>query len=199
MAAPWIADLWFDPSCEYTWRTSRWLVEVARVRPVEPRWHVMSLSILNEHRDDDPEGDPEGYLRIPARVCAAVQVRYGSEALGRFYAALWSREAGAEHWMGSLETALELAGLPRQLADAGTSTTYDDALRASHDEGVGLVGAHVGTPVVAVTDPDGERVAFFGPVLSEVPVGEAAAMLWDGVLRVAATPGFHELQGAPAR
>ncbi len=198
-ASRWIADLWFDPSCAYTWRTSRWLVEVAAVRPVELRWHVMSLSVLNEGRDDDPENDPEGYLWIPARICAAVQATYGSAALGRFYEALWSKEAGSGDWIGDLAEALALAGLPRKLADAGTTETYDEALRASHANGIGLVGDHVGTPIVAVTDPDGARVAFFGPVLSEVPTGEASAMLWDGVLRVAATPGFHELRATAAR
>ncbi|MGH3906266.1 MAG: hypothetical protein ACRDTE_19115 [Pseudonocardiaceae bacterium] len=59
------------------------------------------------------------------------------------------------------------------MADAGTSQEYDDAVRASHAEGVGLVGDHAGTPVIAVTDPDGERIAIFGPVISRIPRGQA--------------------------
>ncbi|MFD0851252.1 disulfide bond formation protein DsbA, partial [Actinomadura adrarensis] len=73
------ADIWFDPSCPYTWITSRWLVEAARVRPIGIRWHVLSLSVLNEHLDEDPEGDTEGYLWMPVRVCAAVAERHGQE------------------------------------------------------------------------------------------------------------------------
>lgn len=198
MKRSWVADFWFDPSCPYTWVASRWLLEVAAVRPVEIRWHVMSLSVLNEHRDDDPEGDPEGYLWVPARVCAAVQEEHGSEALGSFYTALWSGYGrGGHDWIGDLGEALAQAGLPRDLVEAGLSTAYDSALRASHAEGVGLVGPHIGTPVIAATGPDGQRTAFFGPVISRIPQGEEAARLWDGALLVAGIPGFHELKGTP--
>ncbi|MDA8369750.1 MAG: DsbA family protein [Nocardiopsaceae bacterium] len=196
-ATRWIADFWFDPSCPYTWITSRWLLEAAEVRPIEVRWRVMSLSVLNEGRDDDPEGDPEGYLWIPVRVCAAVLENYGNEALGRLYTAMWGRGSGASGWLGDLRRALDEAGLPRETAEAGMLTDYDDVVRSSHAEGVGLVGGHAGTPVIAVTSPDGERTAFFGPVISRVPRGEQAARLWDGTLLVAGIAGFHELKGLP--
>lgn len=156
--------------------------------------------MLNEGRDDDPEGDPEGYLWVPVRICAAVQQKYGREALGRFYAALWAgQERGEQDWIGDLEAALADVGLPRELAEAGISQEYDDAVRASHAEGVGLVGAHAGTPVIAVTGADGERIAIFGPVISRIPRGEQAAQLWDGTLLVAGVPGFHELKGPAPR
>ncbi|TMR01158.1 DsbA family protein [Actinomadura soli] len=187
------ADIWFDPSCPYTWITSRWLLEVAEVRPIEPRWHVLGLAALNEGRDDDPEGDPEGYLWIPARVCAAVAGKAGHQALGRFYTALGTRF----HERGEMEArtftdALTDAGLPEELAAAAESAEYDDAIRASTAEGIGRVGPHIGTPVIAV----GEK-AFFGPVMSRIPRGEDAGRLWDATLVVAAVPGFHELKGRP--
>lgn len=193
-----IADFWFDPSCPYTWITSRWMVEVEKVRPVEVRWHVMSLSVLNEGRVDDPEGDPEGYLWVPARICAAVQQEYGQERLSRLYTAMWTtgRNRSEDEWLGALHDSLEAAGLPIELAEAGLTTTYDDVVRASHDEGMALIGK-AGTPIVGVTGVHGEQVAFFGPVLSRIPRGEQAARLWDGTLLVAATPGFHELKGRP--
>ena len=189
-----IADFWFDPACPYTWVTSRWLVEVTKVRPVSVRWRVMSLSVLNEGRDDDPEGDPDGYLWVPVRVCAAVQQEYGHDALGRFYTELWSREHGTENWLGDLADALERAGLPRRVAEAATSTEHDAAVRASHAEAMARLGPHVGTPIIATTTPDGADVAFFGPVISQVPTGARAGDLWDGTLLVAGTPGFHELK-----
>jgi len=47
--------------------------------------------------------------------------------------------------------------------------------------------------VVHVPGPDG-LIAFFGPVITPIPRGEAAGKLWDGVLLCAATPGFYELK-----
>ena len=47
----------------------------------------------------------------------------------------------------------------------------------------------VGTPIIAIGD-----VAFFGPVVSPSPKGEAAGRLWDGCVLVAGTPGFFELK-----
>ncbi|WP_231619081.1 mycothiol-dependent nitroreductase Rv2466c family protein [Nonomuraea sp. SBT364] len=193
-----IADFWFDPSCPYTWLTSRWLLEVTRVRPVEARWHVMSLSVLNEGRDGDPEGDPEGYLWVPARLCAAVADRYGSDALGRLYTALWTTGGEDQEWLGDMRTALRAAGLPEELADAALTPESDELVRASHARAMAAIGGESGTPVVAVTGAAaGEPVAFFGPVVSQVPTGEAAGRLWDGVLLVAGTPHFHELKGRP--
>ncbi|MEU3708470.1 DsbA family protein [Streptomyces catenulae] len=201
-------DVWFDPACPYTWLTVRWLRETARVRPLDLRWHLMSLTLLNEGRDDDPEGDPEGYLMVPVRIGAAVRHHHGQEALGRFHASLWADlDSGgggggnARKWINDLAEALTHAGLPAELAAAGTSTAYDEELRASHSEAVRLLGPRPGTPVVAVGDPVEPRrppLAFFGPVISRVPKGEAAGRLWDGTLLVAGVPGFHELKGRPA-
>jgi hypothetical protein len=37
-------------------------------------------------------------------------------------------------------------------------------------------------------------IAFFGPVVTPAPKGEAAGQLWDGVVLVAGTEGFFELK-----
>ncbi|RAY16081.1 disulfide bond formation protein DsbA [Actinomadura craniellae] len=189
-----LVDFWFDPSCPYTWITSRWLLEAARVRPIEIRWNVMSLSVLNEHRDDDPEGDPEGYLWLPARLCAAVQQEHGHAALGRLYTAMGTRFIVRAEESG-FEPALDDAGLPTELAGAAWSPEYDGPLRASHQAGVDLVGEGVGTPILALPPTeDGRRPAFFGPVISPAPQGERAGRLWDGLLLLAGVPGFFELK-----
>ncbi|MFG3256992.1 disulfide bond formation protein DsbA [Streptomyces sp. NPDC048172] len=195
-----VAHFWADPSCPYTWITSRWLREVTRVRPVRIVWHVMSLTLLNEGEEVDPEGDPEGYLRMPVRVCAAVRERHGSEALGAFLAAYGTRvhEGGDWDWDGVLPAALAEAGLPRALADAAWTETYDAALRASHEAAVALVGTDVGTPVLGTERPGGTGMTgVFGPCVSPVPRGEAAGRLWDGTLLLAGVPEFHELRRAP--
>jgi mycothiol-dependent nitroreductase-like protein len=90
--------------------------------------------------------------------------------------------------------ALTEVGLDPALADAAGSDVWDDALRASHDAGMKPVGLDVGTPVIHAPGPAGEPVAFFGPVVTPAPKGEAAGLLWDGVLLVGATQGFYELK-----
>ena len=51
------------------------------------------------------------------------------------------------------------------------------------------VGNDVGTPVISV-----EGVAFFGPVVTPIPRGEAAGRLWDACGRAVVEPGFYELK-----
>ncbi|WP_405677968.1 disulfide bond formation protein DsbA [Streptomyces sp. NBC_01511] len=188
-------DFWFDPACPLSRITASWIVAVAEQRPIDIRWRVMSLSILNEGKDVDPEGDEEGYLWIPARVCAAIQTAHGHAALGRFYDALWTAEdGGRREWIGDIAEALSGAELPGELAGAGLSTDHDAALRASHGEAMSLVVGEVGTPVLAVTHPRGARHAFFGPVITEAPAPDDALRLWDGTLLVASVPGFREIK-----
>ncbi|MFE2295609.1 DsbA family protein [Streptomyces sp. NPDC059452] len=193
MAEQQSVDFWFDPVCPYTWIASRWLVEVAKVRPVTVRWRVMSLSVLNEHRDDNPEGEWEDDMWAPVRVCAAVEERFGQRALGDLFTALGTRFHLQEDW-GNLTAALADAGLPEELAEVAGSTDYDEAIRSSHAQAVALAGGDIGTPVMALAGPGGERVGFFGPVVSPAPTGETAGRLWDGFLLMATVPGFYEVK-----
>ncbi|MEU0241718.1 DsbA family protein [Nocardiopsis sp. NPDC006198] len=191
------ADMWFDPACPWAWITSRWLLEVERVRPVRVRWHVMSLSVLNEGRDlpEDYRASLDGAWAA-VRVCVAAEQRFGPEVLGGLYTALGTRfHNGAEpRTADTIRAALADAGLPEDLVEAAEGTGYDEALRASHAEAMKLVGEDVGTPVVRVED-----VAFFGPVVTPVPRGEEAGKLWDGVRLVAGTDGFFELKRTRTR
>jgi hypothetical protein len=158
----------------------------------------MSLSVLNEGREDLPEQYREMLAKGwgPVRVCIAAEAEHGSEVLGPLYTALGTRfhNKGMERTRETIVEALQEAGLPASLADAADSTAYDERLRASHKEGIDLVGQEVGTPVIAVPGEDGSQVAFFGPVVTPAPRGEAAAQLWDGTLMVASTPGFYEIK-----
>jgi 2-hydroxychromene-2-carboxylate isomerase len=187
------ADFWFDPSCPWAWLTSRWMLEVEKVRPVRVHWHVMSLSVLNDGRNDLPEKYKAGLAAMwgPVRLCAAAAARHGEQALLPLYTALGTRRhrEKAEWDEATFAAALADAGLDADLVGAAFSTEFDDAVRASHGDGISRVGMDVGTPVIAVGD-----TAFFGPVVTPAPTGEAAARLWDGVLLVAGTPGFYEIK-----
>ncbi|MFC7403881.1 disulfide bond formation protein DsbA [Georgenia alba] len=191
----WSVDFWLDPACPLTRHTARWIAQIADEIPLDVRWRVMSLSVLNEHRDDDPEDDPDGYLWIPARVAVAVQTEHGHHALGSFYDALWTDPDGTERqWINDIGEALRRAALPVELAAAGTSTDYDAELRASHHDGVDRIDAEIGTPILAITGTDGTQRAFFGPVLDALPAKKERARLWDAVLLLVGVPGLREIK-----
>ena len=185
-------DFWFDPVCPWAWMTSRWMGEVEQVRDIQVRWHVMSLAVLNEGRDlPDDYRDLMDRAWGPVRVVVAAQQQHGDDVVKKLYDAMGTRihPGGEKDYDAVIVAALDEVGLPADLAKAAYSSEFDDALRASHAEGISQVGEDVGTPVVSVNG-----VAFFGPVVTPAPKGEAAGRLWDGAVLVAGTPGFYELK-----
>jgi len=96
---------------------------------------------------------------------------------------------GEEDYLMVIAAALKEVGLPADLLRFATSSDVDDDVRASHDRAIALVGEEVGTPVIAMAGS-----AFFGPVVTPAPKGEAAGRLWDGWVLMAGTPGFFELK-----
>jgi len=185
-------DFWFDPLCPWAWITSRWILEVEKVRPIRTSFHVMSLAYLNENKDISEE-----YRELlrpawgPVRVAVAAAQAEGEDVMLPLYTAFGNRIhlQGRKIDRAVVEESLQEVGLPVSLAEAMDDPSYDDAVRKSHHMGMDQVGQEVGTPVISV-----EGVAFFGPVVTPAPKAEAAGKLWDGVLLVAGTPGFYELK-----
>lgn len=195
-------DFWFDPVCPWAWMTSRWVLEVEKLRDIEVRWHVMSLAVLNEDKHDEL---PEKYREMlstrawaPVRVVVAAQQKYGDEIVGKLYTALGTRfhNEGEGPTPEAIAAALDEVGLPAELFDYANQDPFDfeAELRVSHKQGIDKVGQDVGTPVIAVPGADGRQIAFFGPVVTPIPRGENAARLWDGTLLVASVPGFYEIK-----
>ena len=187
------AEFWFDPLCPWAWMTSRWMTEVTRVRDVDVTWNVMSLAVLNEGREL-----PADYRRMmdngwgPVRVVTAARLQHGQEVVKPLYDAIGTRVhpgGRGDDWPAVLRESLAEVGLPADLLDAVASDAVDGELRASHQRAIDLVGDEVGTPVVSI-----EGAAFFGPVMTPAPKGEAAGRLWDGFVLITGVPGFYELK-----
>ncbi|HSV39284.1 MAG TPA: DsbA family protein [Nocardioidaceae bacterium] len=189
MASRVPVDFWFDPACPWAWITSRWIVEVEQVRAISVAFHVMSLAILNEEKN---LSEPVKERQLgPVRVLTAIAQTEGEHLLRDLYTAIGTRiHVGATKASPELVAdALAEVGVAPSYLDAWGSEEYDEALAKSHHQAMELVGYDVGTPVIRV-----EGEAFFGPVVTKAPRGEAAGRLWDGFVLLASTPGFYEIK-----
>lgn len=185
-------DLWFDTACPWAWMTSRWGLEVAKVREIEVKFHPMSLNFLN--RDKDIADDYRELMNralAPMRIVTAAIAEHGDEVAEPLYTAIGTRihPGGEKDFDKAAAEALNELCLPADLMKYGQTDDFDATLQASHDEALSLVGDDVGTPICRVAG-----TAFFGPVVTPAPKGEDAGRLFDGVLAVASTPGFFELK-----
>ena len=195
MSAADTADFWFDPLCPFAWLSSRWMLEVEKVREVQTTWHVMSLAYLNKDKDID-----EGYRALlapawgPVRLLIKAEQEHGNEVLLPLYTAMGNRihiegRSLKDEAEAIVAEALEETGLPADLIDAMDDSSLDEAVAKSHHEGMDAVGDEVGTPTIHVNG-----TAFFGPVITKTPRGEEAGQLWDGIVTAAAYPFFFELK-----
>jgi len=186
------AEFWFDPICPWAWMTSRWILEVTKVRPVNVKWNLFSLAQLN--RDKELSDEYKSKLIKSwqtTRVIAAAQRLKGDEITLPLYTAISSRIhiGKREVELSLFEEALSEIGLPTDLTKSAEDESLNEIVIESHERGIKLVGNDVGTPIISVNG-----TAFFGPVISPAPKGEEAGKLWDGVLGVASYPGFFEIK-----
>ena len=186
-------EFWFDTLCPWAWMTSRWLLEVEKVRDISITWNVMSLYYLNKDR----AGITQEYLDnasnalAPLRVITQASQMYGEQIAGSLYTAF-----GSKIHLGKMKFSDQLIlevlneqRFPISLMDSAHDQGLDAQILISHNRGLSLVGQDVGTPIIGI-----DEIAFFGPVISPAPKGEAAGKLFDGVLATASYPGFFEIK-----
>lgn len=186
-------DCYVDPACPFAWATSRWLTDVAgRHDDVTLTLRQMSLAVLNADAIASGNMDPGmahhmEISRAGGRLLAAAP----DESFAELYAAL-GRRIHLDH--ADVDTdvaraALEECGLDPALAAAIDDPAHDAAVADAHAAAVAAYGEPSGTPLVTV---DGRT--FFGPVITEIPTGEAADDLLEALAVVARTPAFAQLQ-----
>ena len=186
-------EMWFDTLCPWAWMTSRWLVEVEKVRDISIVWNPMSLYYLNKGR----ESISAEYLDYakkalgPLRVIMAAEALYGEKIKGDLYTAFGNEIHQGNQKISDDLTAKVLSqfSFSQDLMKFAQDESLDEKIIEVHNRGLSKVGEDVGTPIISVGE-----VAFFGPVISPAPKGEEAGKLFDGVVGVASYPGFFEIK-----
>ena len=185
-------DFWFDPACPWCWMTSRWVQTVAPARDLEVTWRPISLLFKNQPEPSDEYYEPVARTHNLLRVIEAVREAGHEDRIGELYTRFGTHIHHEGNANFDVAVELEALSLDPRLAAALDDDRFDRVIQVAMDEGLALTGQDVGTPLIAFDGTDGERVGLFGPVISQVPAGDAALAAWDAFVTLAQTPGFWE-------
>ena len=185
-------DLYVDPACPWAWLTSRWLVEVRRVRPLRITWRLFDLAEINRATDNERMAASHAAGERALRVLVQARRDGGADAVARVYDEMgeaWHERAEPLGEVETLERCYAAAGLDAaRVAPALDDRSTLDELLAEHAAAV-EVGAF-GVPTLQL---DGAP-AWFGPILDAPITGEQAGELWDDVLRLLRRAHLFELK-----
>jgi hypothetical protein len=190
-----LIEFWFDPTCPHTWRTSRWLADVAARRALEVEWGLMSLAILNEGREAPQRLAEKRRRSVPVlQALEAVRDKHGTAALGAVYGRLgvWLHDQGAALDVPVVARALAATGITDLALDEKSLAGFQGGVSHGHAEAQRRAGMEAGSPLIAI---DGGR-AFFGPVLAQVPGSDEAGQIFDGLVTLTRCGSFSELKGS---
>jgi hypothetical protein len=179
--------------------TARWVVDVVQPeRDLNITWQPISLLFKNEPPEDSDYYAPSAHTHKLLRVFESVKAADGMDAAFQFY---WECGRVIHHDevhdvsdpAVSAGQLLQNAGLDASHAAAYDDESWDSVIREKMDEGLALVGADVGTPIIAFPSEKG-TIGIFGPVISHAPQGEEGLALWDAMVTMSTMDGFWELK-----
>jgi len=184
-------DFYFDPLCPWCWITSRWITDVSRRRDLDLTWQPFSLAIKNDDDGSKRYHPTEEWGLRGLRVIEAVRRELGDDAVARVYSEMGARKHNDRVEAPDHADVLSTLGLDPALATAADDDAWDGVIEASMEVALELAGDDVGVPTIVYEG----RTAFFGPVISPAPTGDAALRLWDSLATLATTTdGFFELK-----
>lgn len=184
-----------DPCCPWTWNTSRWLVEAARLADVSITWRTLSLAELNKDREVSEHFRPKlACSRRMARVLEALRAEGRNDDMQAMFTAYGTRVHHDDHDPGDQLIIACATACDVDLEFTSTAInneSWDVAIELSVSEAMELAGPDVGSPIIAV--PALGR-GFFGPIVSPPPTGPDALALWNVLAASFELPTFFELK-----
>jgi len=184
-----------DPCCPWTWNTSRWLVEAARLADVPITWRTLSLAELNKDREVSEHFRPKlACSRRMARVLEALRAEGRNDDMQAMFTAYGTRVHHDDHDPGDelIVACATACRIDLEFTSAAVNDdSWDVAIAQSVTEAMELAGPDVGSPIIAV--PTLGR-GFFGPIVSPPPTGAEALALWNVLAASFELPTFFELK-----
>jgi len=175
--------------------TARWVVDAVQPhRDLNIIWQPISLLFKNEPAEDSPYRAPVEFTHSLLRVLESVRRSEGEALVQPLYWEYCRRIHHDGDRAFDPADALAAVGIAVSHAAAAADVSWDAEIRTRMDRGLALAGNDIGTPIIALDNTDGERVAFFGPVITAVPSPEQSLQLWDCFAVLAAVPGFWEMK-----
>ncbi len=169
-------------------------------RDVHVTWHPISLLFKNDPDEGSDYREPVEKTHRMLRVLEAVRAaadtpEAGNDDVFRLYWELGSRIHHEDDVDFDISDALDAVGIDTAHASAADDAeTWDPVIRTSMEDALGLTGDDVGTPIIATENSTGERVGYFGPVITKIPPTEQSLKMWDGLMAMMDVDGFFELK-----
>lgn len=173
--------------------TARWVVdEVRPARDLRVTWQPISLFFKNEPAEDSDYFAPVWFSHRLLRVLESV--RAAGQDIEPLYMEYGRRIHHEKDRDFDVADAVAAVGLDPVHAKAFDDDRWDAEIRTRMDQGLALCGDDVGTPIIALDDRNGDRVAYFGPVITRVPDTADSIDLWDALCTMSSVPGFWEIK-----